>query len=287
MSGPITEFGEPVDVKKADPGDVRHWSVTTLIDCVGDKGGLIHWSATEAAKAAVQQQNAWKGIAETSETEAVKWLAGARFRRPEGQRTSAELGTAVHKAIEQYTLTGIRPEVDDEVRPFIEQFDGWCQRMQPEYQASEVTVFSPTYGYAGTCDGFLTIDGVRFIFDYKTSREGYDSKGNPKTPYADSVGLQLAAYRYAELAAVWRARRHEQFRRRYYLLSEAERALAVPVPEVDTGLAIMITPDHCEAYPIRCDKDVHEYFLFTVEVARWILQESKDAMAPPLVKEVA
>ena len=57
--------------------------------------------------------------------------------------------------------------------------------------------------------------------------------------------------------------------------------------EVDTGLAIMITPEHCEAYPIRCDEAVHESFLFTVEVARWILQTSKDAMGPPLVKECA
>jgi hypothetical protein len=164
----------------------------------------------------------------------------------------------------------------------LDRFDHWLQRFTPAYQATEVVVYHPTYGYAGQADGFLTVDGVRLIIDYKTSRDGYDAKGNPKTPYPEAA-LQLAAYRYAEGAAVWRPRRIEQFRRRYYLLSDAERDRAVPVPEVDGGAVIHITPDHCELFPVRCDQQVHEAFLYVQEASRWVNGLSKNVIGMPMV----
>jgi len=81
---------------------------------------------------------------------------------------------------------------------------------------------------------------------------------------------------------VWRPRRTEKFRRRYYLLSPTEREMAQPVPEVDGGLCFMVTPEACEAHPIRCDETVHRYFLHALECFRWVNQDSKQAMAPPL-----
>lgn len=123
---------------------------------------------------------------------------------------------------------------------------------------------------------------MRLIVDYKTSRDGYDGRGNPKSPYPEAA-LQLAAYRYAELAAVWRPRRLERFRRRYYLLGADERDRAVPVPQVDGGAVIHLTPDHCEIFPVRCDEAVHEAFLFVQEAARWHLETSRDVIGRPMV----
>lgn len=284
------EIGLPVIDAKPQDDDLRCWSVTTILGCI-DKPALIYWSAEETAKAAVANANAWQAIARDSgPEEAVKWLTAARFRSPKGQRTAAALGTAVHSACEEYALTGLRPEVDDEVRPFLDQFDKWLDRFQPEYVATEVTVYSPTYGYAGTCDGFLNIDGHRLIIDYKTSRKSFDKQGNPTAPYPESC-LQLAAYRYAELAAVWAPRKFESFRRRYYLISQSEQTLAMKVPEVDGGAVIHITPEHCEIHPVRCDEEAHRAFLFVQEVARWQFGESKgaigDAMVPPQREETA
>ena len=74
----------------------------------------------------------------------------------------------------------------------------------------------------------------------------------------------------------------EQYRRRYYLLGAAEREMAVPVPEVDTGLVIHITPDHCDAYPVECGPDIFESFLFIQEAARWQFQTSKTVIGRPL-----
>lgn len=284
----MSELGqEPIDVKP-EPDDLRYWSVTTIIGAL-DKPALVYWSANETAKAAVADRKAWLARLENEgEESAIEYLKGARFRRPRGERSAAQLGTEVHAACEQYALSGTRPDVDAEVAPFVDQFDRFLQEWQPEYQATEVTVYSPTYGYAGTCDGFLNIDGQRLIIDYKTSRDSVDGRGKPKGPYPE-VALQLAAYRYAELAAVWRPRRMEQFRRRYYLLSQTEREVGVPVPEVDGGAVIYLTPDRYALHTIRCDEAVHQSFLFTLEAARWVFQLSNDVvgseMTPP--REVA
>lgn len=278
---------EPIDVKP-DPDDLRYWSVTTIIGAL-DKPALVYWAANETAKAAVAEAPVWQARLENEGPEsAVDYLKGARFRRPKGQRSAAELGTLVHAAAEEYALTGTRPVVDDEVAPFLDQFDRFLQEWQPEYQATEVTVYSPTYGYAGTCDGFLNIDGQRLIIDYKTSRDSVDGRGKPKGPYSE-VALQLAAYRYAELAAVWRPRRMEQFRRRYYLLSQTEREVGVPVPEVDGGAVIYLTPERYGLYPVRCDEAVHQSFLFTLEAARWVFQLSNDVIGSEMTpaREVA
>lgn len=278
-----TELGQaPEDVKAAEADDLTLWSVTTVIGAL-DKPALIYWSAEETAKAAVAAAGSLQQrIDEDGEEETVKWLTGARFRRPRGQRTAAELGTAVHEACESYALTGQRPDVDDEVRPFLDQFDRWLDETQPSYQATEVCVYHPEFGYAGTADAFLTIDGTPFIADYKTSRQTFDKRGKLRTPYPEQVGLQLAAYAHAELAAVWRPRRMEKFRRRYYLLSETERAQAVPVPAVDAGLVIQISPESCHAYPINVSEPVFEAFLHVQEAARWVQETSKKVMGSAL-----
>lgn len=271
----------PLDVQKPDPDDSRYWSVTTLIGVL-DKPALTYWAAEEAAKCAVAHVDTWKSIEQASGTaEAIKWISGARFRPPKGQRTAADLGTAIHAACEEYVLSGIKPAVDAEVQPYLDRYDEWLQLFQPEILGSEVTVFSDSYGYAGTCDGFMAIDGVPLIFDLKTARKPYTKQGKP-TPAYPEVALQLAAYRHADFAAVWRPRRFEVARRRYYAVGPTERAMAIEVPKVDGGLAIKITSEHCIAYPVQCDEPVFDAFLWCVETARWTFELSNRVIGQPL-----
>ena len=292
-----------IDGSDETPEDLACWSVTTIISVL-HKEGLVYWSAEETAKAAVKIAGSLPArLEEDGAEETIRWLRDARFRRPADALSSTSLGTVCHAAAEEYALTGTRPDDDRLVdlisregrlnaagiaaetatlNRMLDQFDGWLQAFSPKYLAAEVTVYSPTYRYAGTCDGFLEIDGVRFIIDYKTSRKSTGSDGKPSRPYPSEVAPQLAAYRWAELAAVWRPRRTERFRRRYYLLSPDEQALAVPVPEVDTGLVIHITPEHCDAYPTRCDEEVHRAFLYLQEAFRWANETSRTAMGKPL-----
>ena len=58
--------------------------------------------------------------------------------------------------------------------------------------------------------------------------------------------------------------------------------MAVPVPEVDIGLVIHITPEHCEAWPMECGAEIHKAFLYVLEAARWMFQTSKTVMGLPL-----
>src|SRR5690606_17586071 len=111
-----------------------------------DKPALIYWSAEQTARAAVEDLAVWKAMADRDPNDAIDWLKKARFRTKPGERTAAELGTAVHEACEEYVLTGSRPDVEPDVEPFLIQFEKWCERVQPEYQAAEVTVYNPTYG---------------------------------------------------------------------------------------------------------------------------------------------
>lgn len=298
-----TDLGQsPLEVRSADPDDLTLWSVTTIIGAL-DKPALLYWAAEEAAKSAIDNVATWQAMLEDQgRAETVKWLRDSMYRKPKTHLSAADLGTVTHKACETYALTGQRPDRDfvaelvqnagssqtdveaetNIVGRMLNQFDGWLQRFSPSYQATEVCVYSPTYGYAGQSDAFLTIDGTRFLADYKTSREPFDSKGHPKTPYPEQVGLQLAAYRNAEFAAVWRPRRFEKYRRRYYVLSPVEREMAVPVPEVDTGLVIQISTESCESFPIRCDEEVHAAFLYCIEVFRWLHETSELVMGDPL-----
>ncbi|GFG72716.1 PD-(D/E)XK nuclease family protein [Mycobacterium botniense] len=291
-----------LDIDRPDNNDLTLWSVTTIIGVL-DKPALLYWAAEQTANAAIDSAATWQAmLEEQGRDETVKWLRDARFRKPKTALSDTDLGTVVHKVCESYALTGEKPsrefaaelvgglggpqvEMDTElnlVGVMLNRFDDWLQRFSPSYQATEVCVYNPSYGYAGTADAFLTIDGVRFIADYKTTRNAYDSKGLRRTPYPEQVGLQLAAYRYAEFAAVWRPRRFEKFRRRYYVLSPAERDLAVPVPEVDSGLVIHITPESCESYPLDCGQEAYRAFLYTLEAFRWVQETSKTVMGDPL-----
>ena len=291
-----------LDIDKPDTDDLTLWSVTTIIGAL-DKPALLYWAAEQTADAAIDSVQTWQAmLSDQGRDETVKWLRDARFRTPKTKLASTALGTAVHTVCETYALTATKPDrdyvtdlvrqagtpqtdIDSEVNligVMLNQFDGWLQRFSPSYQATEVTCYHETYGYAGTLDALLTIDGTRFIADYKTSREAVDSRGKPRTPYPEQVGLQLAAYRFSEFAAVWRPRRYEHFRRRYYCLNNAERAMAIPLPEVDTGLVIQITPESCEAYPIDCGAEAHNAFLYTLECFRWLNETSKSVMGQPL-----
>ncbi len=291
---PAATLGLPaIDGAEQRPDDEAYWSVTTILGAL-DKPALLYWASEQAALAAVHSEATWRGMLADDDPDcrhtdaatcpALKWLRDARFRKPKGMRSATELGTMVHEACERYALTGTRPtDVDAEVVAYLDRFDEWLQAFGPSYQATEVAVFHPELGYAGTSDAFLTIDGVRYIADYKTTRKSLDSQGKPSTPYPEQVGLQLAAYRWAKYAAVWRPRRAEKMRRRYYLLGPDERAMAVPVPEVDTGLVIHITPSACEAFPIVCDEAVFEAYLAVQDAARWVNQGSKRVMGEPLM----
>jgi hypothetical protein len=293
---------ETIDVAEAGENDDHFFSVTTILKALSSPA-LEYWAVKQAAEAAIDHQSTWTAMLENSgRTETVKWLCGARWRRPKLELGADQLGTCAHKICEYYALSGQRPDrewVEDLVRGYaaptvvlevevdtlglmLNQFDDWCQRFSPDYSAAEMPVFSQRFGYAGSLDAILEIDGVRLLTDYKTRREPLDRRGNAQRPYAETA-LQLAGYRFADLASVVRARRVEKFKRRYYLLSPDEKKMSKPMPKVDGGLCIILTPSSCEAYPVKCDQDVFDFFLHCFESWRWLEDVSNRVVGDALV----
>lgn len=310
----VPTIGQPIiEVDKAGKDDLRLWSVTTILDVANKGEGLMIWACRMAAAAALDDADYVDALLEGEGRDAaIKWIANAR-RRPKYERlTDAQLGSAFHMLAEKYTLTGTRPDcaeaesivsslnadlVGDGVRAeadllcvFLDQFDSWLNRLQPEFEAAEYVVYSPMYGYAGTCDGGCVLpagpdnDRMRVNYDIKTTREAWTGGQRPKrkTPYSETV-LQLAAYRHAEFAAGWGPRRYSASRR-YYLLNPGERALAIPMDtlNIEGSVCILVTPEFCDAYPMRTDQAAFDAFLYCLEMARWQFQASKGAVGEPL-----
>ena len=281
---PSVFLGE-VDAKPQDE-DLRFYSVTTLIGVL-DKPALMYWAAEQTAEAAVTVATSLnRRVKEEGRDVVVKWLRDARFRQPKGTVSAAELGTQVHDAVEQYALTGVRPDIENpEVIPFLDRFDEWAQVWQPKYIAAEAAIYNKTFGYAGTLDAIAEIDGMKVILDYKSTRKSVDTNGKPTGPYPEAA-LQLAAYRHAELLATWRARRFEKFRRRYYLLNTAEEELGVKMPALDGAVVLHLTPQHATLHPVRADERVFEKFLHCIELFEWTNTIAKSVIGDPMTRKV-
>lgn len=302
MTAVLPAIGGTVDGARREANDTEMWSVTTIIGCL-DKPALVPWAVNEtAAKVVTTLDIIRRRLENEGQESAIEYVKGLRWHTG-GLLSASQLGTLAHHLFDQWALseTGTRPRVEPEMHPdratkgkvldpqdirdlnlMLDQFGRFLDEFQPSYQSTEVVVYDDQYEYAGQADAFLTIEGTPLICDYKTSRASYTGAGKERAPYPE-VGLQLAAYRFAPLAAVWRARRYENQRRRYYLLSDTEKSAAVPVPEVDGGIAIHVSPHRYAVHPIRCDKSVHDQFLYVQEAARWSFETSKHVVGNPMM----
>ncbi len=272
LTSEVDEGSEP------QPEDLALWSVTSIISCVGGNDGLINWSATETARAAVDNADKLSELVDTMGADEVrKWLARQRYAPPPGKHyTNAGLGTAFHAAAHLYTLTGARPQlgevvgydgragelvVDEDVELLLVQYDSFLDTYQPEFTAAEACVFNKTWGYAGQADAWAVLGGVDCLIDFKTHRDR-------DKPWHDAA-LQLAAYRNAERLALRMRRFNDSFSRRYYLLDRSVEETSVPVPHTDTTVVLSLTPRRWSLWKVDSGPEVFEHFGYAMEAARW------------------
>lgn len=96
---------------------------------------------------------------------------------------AAARGTAVHNAIENYTLFGIA-DLAPEYSGYLDAYIAWRNEYSPEPLANECKVYHKILRYAGTSDMLAVIDGKLILIDFKTS-----SSVNKML-----TGVQLEAY---------------------------------------------------------------------------------------------
>lgn len=222
----------------------RFWSVTTILGGGVPKPALMPWGIKMVAEGAVEavRSGALVPMVEQDPDAAVQFLKGLPWAKRD---RAANLGTEIHAAIEILAQGKPWPDWPLPIRPHMERFREWADQAQPEWLASEATVYSRTQAYAGTLDFIARIDGAVLLGDVKTGKAIY-----PET------ALQLSAYRHAEFMG---------------LPDGSEQ----PMPAVDGAIALHLTDTACEQVAVRADDEVFRAFLFAREVFRWQEETSK------------
>jgi hypothetical protein len=178
--------------------------VPSVTNVIGVRGAphLIEWNGKQVAELAVEAFTRWPADTRARPADAQRWLAeaGDRFRDFWGGQ-----GTNIHSGFE--TLSYDRPVSHMQFTEYeadsIEQVKAWLQRWQPQYEQREVTGFGHIVhkgrklGFAGTIDAIFTINGKRWIVDYKcTTPDTAILLPNGSSIRADElqVGQEIVAY---------------------------------------------------------------------------------------------
>jgi hypothetical protein len=254
---------------------LRLWSVTTLLKLgLGTSDALVNWNVRTTAETAFDKIKTLQAFVEDGERDgAVKWLMDSRWKR---SGRAAARGTDVHKAAELLAL-GKAPEVEDHILPFVEQYTRCLDEHSPEFLMSEAVVYAPRFGYAGTCDGVMRLDGQVVVFDIKTTEHAPDS-GRSRPPYAE-VALQLCAYRRAELVGVLSEQRYAAGKRYYVFDPSAQHEL---MPATQGAVCIVVSPYDYMVVPVRTDEAVWTAWRHVMEAARWQVETSRNVFGPPI-----
>jgi hypothetical protein len=130
----------------------------------------------------------------TREQAVVKLLTSYKATVNHIKDAAGSRGTAAHDALEAYLKHGKAPDLrklTPEAKGYLQSGAGFMIEMEPKSVGTEVMVWHPKLGYAGTFDLLAEFDddGVLTLADYKTSKRIYDTHL-----------LQLAAYEGARRA---------------------------------------------------------------------------------------
>lgn len=237
----------------------RFVSVTTILQVVA-KEALPYWAAKVTAEYAM-------GNLPRLTRSLIKPLCGMKGddrcgmcsdcvaldlrRAPDRERdAAADRGTRIHHVAEQHVLTGEVIGHDADIADQVKQYLRFRDQFKPEFDASEMTVFSRTYGYAGTLDAilrlgwcppkYLDLRGATCIADVKSGKSCYPE-----------YGLQLSAYKRAE-----------------FILMPDGTELPMP-PTSDVGLLLHIRPDNYWVKPVDLGETTFAAFLAVLDLWRW------------------
>lgn len=224
-----------------------------------------------------------------------RWLKG----QPERIRdTAADLGSDVHaeadQLVKQLALeSGDRyaqglafPDWPERLRGHMTSFQRFLVERQPEYIATEATVFNRTQAYAGTLDAVAVISfplaelrafaervpggmylgdlapdsgslpdplPLPVVLDIKSGRSVYPT-----------VALQLAAYARSEFIGL------------------PDGVTQLPMPAVELGVVLHLTPTGYALRLVRIDDEVYRGFLHAREVYRFNRELAGKVLGAPV-----
>jgi hypothetical protein len=220
---------------------VDYPSVTHILTAIA-KPALIAWSAnTERAavtEAAADLYTEWAKeivppvMPRESYVATLMTRLGTVKAHQKELAKAGEIGTQIHQYIEWFMRTAIgaepgpEPKVCDNALWGFMAFQDWAKSVNLKPVLIEQTIYSKSYGYAGTMDLLARVNGTLTLVDFKSG----------KAVYPESF-LQSAAYSVAlgEMG--------------YVLPAEA---LIVRLPKVDTDpdFEVVTVPPVTELFPV-------------------------------------
>ncbi|MFD8595385.1 hypothetical protein ACFV1L_10325 [Kitasatospora sp. NPDC059646] len=237
-------YVDPADGAKKVPG------VTSVLGML-PKPFLQFWSAKTVAETAVDDLGAVVNIALRDRDAAIDYLKRAPTRFT---AKAAGTGSDAHDLFERLARGERIGRVHPDMQQYARHFDAFLQEQQPEFLHLEETVWSDTFGYAGSFDAIAKIDGETVIIDWKTTRSGVH----------DDVALQLKAYARAD---------------RMILASSGE---SVPVPALDAAAVLHVRPEGAKLVPVDCSDDLFDVFTALLTVFQWDSVRKKSVIGRPV-----
>ena len=149
---------------------------TTSIVGVLDKPALIYWAVNQAIENL--QANLTPGKA-LDEVQIKTLLENARKAHRQRKDKSADLGTMIHKWLEDYIKARIEKKpvpkrpINREMKNAIDGFFKWAKKNNVKLIGCEQKIYSKKYKYAGTYDLDAVVNGKRTIIDFKTGKAIY------------------------------------------------------------------------------------------------------------------
>lgn len=156
-------------------------SITTVI-----KAGIPQpWMGPWAAKMAAEHANAnWDRLARVTAYQRISEMKNAHKVYADEK---ADIGDIVHDLVDCWSTGRPYPDPPKEVRLYVDRFIDFLTAKRPVFVENEVTLWSRAYGYAGTADFIIAVDGRVFLADLKTGKNLHEE-----------IGLQLSALAHCD-----------------------------------------------------------------------------------------
>lgn len=236
--------------------------VTSILGML-PKGFLKYWAAKSVAEYAVDNLGPVVGLAFKDPAAAVDLLKRSPDR---DTRQAADKGTEVHDLFERLAKGEDIGRVHPDNAPYVALFKGFVEQYKPKFLFLEGTVWSDTYGFAGSFDFIAEVtdpdtvteenpDGERMVVigDWKTTRSGVH----------EEVALQLTAYAHAD----------------YIINPDGTR---VDLPKLDGGIVVHVRPEGGQVVPARIDDELMPYFEALRKVWDWDREVNKTVLGAPM-----
>lgn len=208
-------------------------SVTTVLKVIL-KPDVDSWEERVTARYAAAH---WAELGEMTAADRGKMLETASFRESQAAR---ETGDAVHELAEKWGRGVPSGGVPKGIKGYADQYVRFLMECRPRFRESEVTLWSRTYGYAGTCDWIACIAGRTVLADIKTGKRAYPE-----------AALQVSALANAD----------------FILRPDGTEE---EIPAIDELAVLHVRPRSWRLIPVTCRQENTAAFLAARDIWGWL-----------------